>query len=80
MTLCSSKTFKTFKPHYCQQHWLNFKKVMAPLTNNEKKKTSLLPVTFINRFEKSCGTFKRGGGKKPMLSMTLGQFAPKTKT
>jgi hypothetical protein len=29
----------------------------------------------INRFEKSHGTFKGGGGKNPLLSMTLGQFA-----
>jgi hypothetical protein len=40
-----------------------------------KKKTSLLPMTLINRFEKSCGTFRRGGGKNILSSMTLGQFA-----
>ncbi len=37
-------------------------------------------MTLINRFEKSCGTFKGEGGKNPLLSMTLGQFAPKKKT
>jgi hypothetical protein len=42
-----------------------------------KNKTSLLPITFINRFEKSCGTFRGRGGKTPLSSMTLGQFAPK---
>ncbi len=31
----------------------------------------------IRRFERSCGTFKGGGGKNLVLSMTLGQFAPK---
>ncbi len=29
----------------------------------------------INRFERSCGTFKGGGGKNSLLSMILGQFA-----
>ncbi len=32
-------------------------------------------MTLINRFEKSCGTFRRGGGKNILSSMTLGQFA-----
>jgi hypothetical protein len=63
--------FKTFKTHCCQQHWLNLKKVMAPLMKN-KKKISLLPMAVINRFERSCGTFKGGGGKNPLLLMTLG--------
>jgi hypothetical protein len=36
MTLCNLKIFKTFKTNYCQQHWLNLKKVMAPLMKNEK--------------------------------------------
>jgi len=40
-----------------------------------KKKVPLLPTTFINRFERSCGTFRGGGGKNPLLSMTMGQFA-----
>jgi hypothetical protein len=38
------------------------KKIMAPLMMNEKK-TPLLPMTIINRFERSYGTFKRGRGK-----------------
>jgi len=42
---------------------------MAPSRKNEKK-TPLLPMTFINRFEKNYGTFKRGGGKNS-LSSTL---------
>jgi hypothetical protein len=33
----------------------------------------------INTFERSCGTFRGGGGKNPLLSMTLGQF-PQNKT
>jgi hypothetical protein len=37
MTLNSFKIFKTFKTHYCQQHWLNLKKIMAPSMKNEKK-------------------------------------------
>jgi len=32
-----------------------------------KKKTSLLPMTIINRFEKNYGTIKGGGGKSPRL-------------
>jgi hypothetical protein len=47
---------------------------MAPLTNNEKK-TLLLPMVVINRFEISCGTFKRRKGRNPLSSMTLGKFA-----
>jgi hypothetical protein len=39
---------------------------MAPLTKNEKK-TSLLPITVINRFEKEYGTIRGGGGKSPRL-------------
>jgi hypothetical protein len=43
-----------------------------------KKKTNppLLP-TLINRFKRNCGTFRGGGGKNPLSSMTLGQFAQK---
>jgi hypothetical protein len=37
MTLHSFKIAKTFKTHCCQQHWLIFLKVMAPLTKNGKK-------------------------------------------
>jgi len=37
------------------------------------KKPPLLLMVVINRFQKNCGTF-RGGGKNPLLSMTLGQF------
>jgi hypothetical protein len=47
MALRDLKIFKTFKTHCCQQHWLNLKKVMTPLTKNEKK-TPLLPMTIIN--------------------------------
>jgi len=42
-----------------------------------KKKSSLLPMTFINRFERSYKTFRRGGGKNPLSSTTLDQFAQK---
>jgi hypothetical protein len=31
------------------------------------KKTSLLPMTFINRFEKNYGTIRGGGGKNLKL-------------
>jgi hypothetical protein len=51
---------------------------MAALMKNERKK-ALLPTIVIHMFEKSCGTFKRGQGKNPMSSMTLGQFAWKNK-
>ncbi len=37
MTLRSFKMFKTFRTHYCQQHWLNLKKIITPLMNNEKE-------------------------------------------
>jgi hypothetical protein len=43
---------------------------MAPLTKNEKK-TPFLPMKLINRFERNCATFRRGGGKKPLSSITL---------
>jgi hypothetical protein len=39
---------------------------MAPLMKNEKK-PPLWPTTIINRFERSYGTFRRGGGKNPLL-------------
>jgi hypothetical protein len=32
-------------------------------------------MVVINRFERSCGTFKRGKGRNPMSLMTLGKFA-----
>jgi hypothetical protein len=35
--LHSFKIFKTFKTHYCQQHWLNLFKIKAPLTKNGEK-------------------------------------------
>jgi len=68
MTLCSLKISKTFKTLGYQQYWLNLKKVMAPSMKNEKK-TPLLPTTFINRFERNCGTFRGRGGKnsKPIV-------------
>jgi hypothetical protein len=44
---------------------------MAPLMKNEKK-NPLLPIIVIRRFERSCGTFKGGGGKSLVLSMILG--------
>jgi len=44
---------------------------MAPLMKNEKK-THVVPMTFINRFERSYGTFRRRGGKNPLSSTTLG--------
>jgi hypothetical protein len=40
-----------------------------------KKKTLLLPVTLINRFERNCGSFRKGGGKNPLSSTTLIWFA-----
>jgi hypothetical protein len=50
---------------------VKFEKVMAPLTNNEKK-SPLLPMVVISGFERNCGTFKGGGGRNPLLSMTQG--------
>jgi len=44
---------------------------MAPLMKNGKK-IPLLPMTVINRFERSRGTFKGGEGKNPLSSMALG--------
>jgi len=37
MTLCRLKISKAFKIHCYQQHWLNLKKIMASLMQNEKK-------------------------------------------
>jgi hypothetical protein len=37
-------------------------------------KPPLLP-TLINRFKRNCGTCRGGGGKNPLSSMILGQFA-----
>jgi hypothetical protein len=34
-------------------------------------------MTIINKFERSCGTFRRRVGKNPLSSMTLNQFAQK---
>jgi hypothetical protein len=70
MTLHSLKISKIFKTHCYQQHWLNLKKVMAPLMKNEKKKPYC--AIDIYKFEKSYGTFKGGGGKNPLSSTTLG--------
>ncbi len=75
MTLGSLNISKTFNTHYCQQHWLNLKKVMVSSMNNEKK-SLLLPTTLINKFEKNYDTF-RGGGKNPLLLTTLGQVVHK---
>jgi hypothetical protein len=44
-----------------------------------KNKIPLLPTIVINRLERSGDTFRRGGGKNPLSSMTLGQFAQKKK-
>ncbi len=52
---------------------------MAPLTKNEKKKHPLLPMRLINGFEKSCGTFRRKGGKNPLLSHDIGLVCLKIK-
>jgi hypothetical protein len=60
MTLHSFKMFKILKTHCCQQHWLNLKKVMAPLTKNEKK-TPIVANDNYNRFERSCGNFRGWG-------------------
>jgi hypothetical protein len=49
---------------------------MELLTNNGKK-NSLLLMTLINRFERSCGTFRGGGGKNPLSSTTLGSACSK---
>jgi hypothetical protein len=40
-----------------------------------KKKTPLLSTIVINSFEKKISTFRRRGGKNPLLSTTLCQFA-----
>jgi hypothetical protein len=45
---------------------------MALLTKNRKKTLIVANDNYLNRFEKSCGTFRGGGGKNPMFSMTLG--------
>jgi len=47
MTLHYLKIFKTFRTYYCQQRWLNLKKVMAPLTKSEKK----TPIVANNNYK-----------------------------
>jgi hypothetical protein len=42
MTLRSFKMSKTLKSHSCQQQWLDLKKIMAPLTNNEKQNSIVI--------------------------------------
>ncbi len=42
MTPCSLKISKTFKTHCFQQCWLNLKKSLAPLMENEKKKNPIV--------------------------------------
>ncbi len=74
MTFCSIKIFKTFKTNCCQQHWLHLKKVMAPLKKNENK-NCIIANNSYTQFERSCGTFRVGGGENPMLLARLGQFA-----
>jgi hypothetical protein len=75
MTLVHSlKISKTFKTYYCQQHGLNLKKIMAPFTKNEKENPPLLPMTIINMFERSCGTFKGGGRKNPHSWLVVSIF------
>jgi hypothetical protein len=49
-----------------------FKKSHGTLDKEWKKKPPLLTTTIINRFEKSCGTFKGGGGNNSLSSTTLG--------
>jgi hypothetical protein len=51
-----------------------FEESHGTLDEERRKKTPLLPMTIINRLERSCGTFKRGEGKTLLFSMTLGQF------
>jgi hypothetical protein len=36
-------------------------------------------MTLINRFERSCGTFRKRGGKNLVSLTTLGQFDQKKK-
>jgi hypothetical protein len=37
-----------------------------------KKKPLLLPMTFINGFEKNCGTFRGVGSKNPFIVNNIG--------
>jgi len=36
------------------------------MKNLKKTTTPLLPMMLINRFERSCATFKGGGGRNPL--------------
>jgi hypothetical protein len=73
MTLHSLKLSKTFKTPCCQQHWLKFLN-HGTLDEKCKNKPPLLPMIVINRFEKSCGTFKGKERKNSLSSTTLGQL------
>jgi len=50
MTLGNLKIFKEFKIHHCSQHWLDLKKVVAPL--EKENKNPLLPMTFAQFAQK----------------------------
>ncbi len=47
---------------------------MAPL-KKMKTKTFIIANNGYNMFEITCGIFRGGGGKNPLLSTTLSQFA-----
>jgi hypothetical protein len=49
---------------------VKFEESHGTLDKELKKKTPLLPATIINRFERSYGTFKGGGGKNLLSLMT----------
>jgi len=48
MTLGSLKISKTFKTHYCQQHWLDLEKVVTP--HKKMKKNPSLLSTILHQF------------------------------
>jgi hypothetical protein len=53
---------------------VKFEKNHGTFNEEWKKKTPSLP-TFVNRFKRNYAAFRRGGGKNPLSSMTLDQFA-----
>jgi hypothetical protein len=75
MTLHNLKILKMFKIHCCQQHWLNLKKIMTPLMNNEKKN----PIVANNNYKlglKEVVPPLEKGEEKPIVINNIGSICP----
>ncbi len=57
--------------------FVKFEKTHGTLDKEWKKNPPLWPTIIICRFERSCGTFRGGGGKNLVLLTIVSQFAQK---